>query len=231
MVISRLLRCCWLLPGAWIDAIACKGKPIQDNYFVCKKWSKRAMKALGYPFVIEGKENLKDVSKVVFVSNHQGTLDPALVVASCDIPLSFISKIENEKIPILGRWATNIGTIHFDRNTREGNVSMLRETLRYLKNNQNVLLFAEGTRSKSDNMNPFKENSLKPAMMAKATIIPITLNKAYCLDRKIPNDSQLKITYHQPIPFEEYKEKSEEQLRLEVHQIIENSIEKEAVKK
>ena len=56
----------------------------------------------------------------------------------CETPLSFISKIENESIPLLGMWAVNIGTIHFDRETREGNVHMLREAIRALKKKKSI---------------------------------------------------------------------------------------------
>lgn len=99
----------------------------------------------------------------------------------CETPLSFISKIENESIPLLGMWAVNIGTIHFDRETREGNVHMLREVIRALKK-RNLLIFPEGTRSKSDELNEFKDKAFRPAIMAKSIIVPVTLNGAYCLD-------------------------------------------------
>ena len=56
----------------------------------------------------------------------------------CETPLSFISKIENESIPLLGMWAVNIGTILFDRETREGNVHMLREAIRALKKKKSI---------------------------------------------------------------------------------------------
>ena len=56
----------------------------------------------------------------------------------CETPLSFISKIENESIPLLGMWAINIGTIYFDRETREGNVHMLREAIRALKKKKSI---------------------------------------------------------------------------------------------
>ena len=61
-----------------------------------------------------------------------------IAVRICETPLSFISKIENESIPLLGMWAVNIGTIHFDRETREGNVHMLRETIRALKKKKSI---------------------------------------------------------------------------------------------
>lgn len=115
----------------------------------------------------------------------------------CETPLSFISKIENESIPLLGMWAVNIGTIHFDRETREGNVHMLRETIRALKK-RNLLIFPEGTRSKGDEMNEFKDKAFRPAIMAKSIIVPVTLNGAYCLDRKDINIKELKITFNNP---------------------------------
>ena len=114
----------------------------------------------------------------------------------CETPLSFISKIENESIPLLGMWAVNIGTILFDRETREGNVHMLRETIRALK--KNLLIFPEGTRSKSDELNEFKDKAFRPAIMAKSIIVPVTLNGAYCLDRKDINIKELKITFNYP---------------------------------
>ena len=114
----------------------------------------------------------------------------------CETPLSFISKIENESIPLLGMWAVNIGTILFDRETREGNVHMLRETIRALK--KNLLIFPEGTRSKSDELNEFKDKAFRPAIMAKSIIVPVTLNGAYCLDRKDINIKELKITFNNP---------------------------------
>lgn len=89
----------------------------------------------------------------------------------CETPLSFISKIENESIPLLGMWAVNIGTIHFDRETREGNVHMLRETIRAFK--KNLLIFLEGTRSKGDEMNEFKDKAFQAAIMAKSIMYPL----------------------------------------------------------
>lgn len=80
-------------------------------------------------------------------------------------------------MPIFGRWARNIGTIHFDRESREGNVHMLREAARELKQKKNLLVFPEGTRSKGDTMNEFKAGALLPAYLSKATIVPVALKK------------------------------------------------------
>lgn len=173
-------------------------------------------------FTVWGRSNIPEKG-CLLVSNHQGTLDPVLVMASCSQPVYFIAKEGAGKLPVIGRWARNIETILFDRDTKEGNIYMLREALRRLKKGQIVLIFPEGTRSKQDAMNPFKPKSLQLAYMAKVPIVPITLNHSYCIDTKYKG-KDLSITYHNPISYEEYKELTEAQLSVLVHQIIEDGI-------
>lgn len=60
------------------------------------------------------------------------------------------------------------------------------------------MIFPEGTRSKGDEMNEFKDKAFRPAIMAKSIIVPVTLNGAYCLDRKDINIKELKITFNNP---------------------------------
>ncbi|MDO4466641.1 MAG: lysophospholipid acyltransferase family protein [Bacillota bacterium] len=225
MKVLPILRCGLLLPSMMMECSKGKKKNFVENYFASQAYARKVIKALGYPLQVKGLENLNGLSGVFFVCNHQGTLDPALICASSPLPMHFISKVENESIPVLGQWAQNIETIHFDRETREGNIRMLRETMRFIKRKQNVLIFPEGTRSKGDEMNPFKKNSLKAAVMSKATIVPITINGAYCLDRKDVNIKTLSITYEKPITYEEYQDLSVDALSSKVYAIIESHIE------
>lgn len=225
MRIFQIIKFLIIFPFAWIDSLIYSKKTHAESYRKAQLWSKFILPYLGYELLVEGEENIPENTPVFFVSNHQGTIDPALVVASSHVPLSFISKIQNEKIPVLGRWSTNIGTIHFDRDTREGNVHMLREAIRYLKKGKNLLIFPEGTRSKGDKMNEFKIGALQPAYMAKATLLPITLNNAYCIDVKTKN-KKLKITYGKPIYYEEYKHIKHEEMTKILHDKIEENINK-----
>lgn len=224
MNIVQLIKIIIIFPFVGISAILQKNKSLEIRYQKAQKWSQWVIKYLGYTLEVEGIENIPMNGALYFVSNHQGTIDPALVVASCPRIVSFISKKENEKIPVLGQWAKNIDTIHFDRESREGNVHMLREALRYLKKEKNLLIFPEGTRSKSKQMNPFKEGALQPAYLGKATIVPVTLNNAFCLNVKKNKIKQLKITYGQAISYEQYKDMKYADLSNYLHQEIKKNI-------
>ena len=224
MNITQIFKAVFVIPAAWLHMLTLKNKPLDKRYKEVRKWSKRAIKVLDYNLEIEGLENIPDDGPLYFVSNHQGTLDPVLIVSSMPKVISFISKKENEKMFLFGRMAKLIDTIHFDRNTREGNIFMLREAIRYLKEDKNLLIFPEGTRSRGDKMNPFKEGALKPAYLGKATIIPITLNNSYCIDDKKNKNKDLKITYGKPITYEEYKDIDILDLSNRLHSEIESKI-------
>ncbi len=224
MRLLLILKFIFIAPIAQFVGIAIRNKPFEERYRVAQKWSQNILQYLGYKLHVSGVENVPKEEAIYFVCNHQGTLDPVLIVASCPVPLSFISKKENEKMPIFGRWARNIDTIHFERTTREGNVFMLRSAVKYLKSNKNLLIFPEGTRSKQDEMNAFKEGAIQPAYMGKATIVPITINNAYCIDDKNNKDKDLYITYLPPISYEEYSASKPKETSDKVHALIRSQI-------
>ena len=220
----QILRVAHLLPGAWVISRRSSMDEWEKNYCVLQRSSRKAIKAFGFELHGQGAEELPTQGPLFFVSNHQGTLDPAPIVASCPIPLAFISKKEKESIPLLGRWAQLIGTIHFDRETREGNVHMLRESARRLKQGKNLLIFPEGTRSKGDEMHAFKMGSLQPAYMGKATIVPVTLKHCYALDEKKSHIRSISVIYGKPIPYEEYGKIKQEELLTRLHDEIQRNV-------
>ena len=220
----KLIRLAPMVPLAYIQGK--KETSQQESYKQCHIWSKRILKGLGYRLKVEGFENLKEKEGLYFVCNHQGTLDPVLIVAAFNQPIRFVSKLENADIPLLGMWAKKIGCIHFDRNSREGNISMLRQTMRALKRKENVLIFPEGTRSKKDEMNPFMDKALQPAIKTKSNIVPISISHSYVLDNYIYKGKDLKIVFGEAITPETYKDMNLEELSSSIQTWISSKIEK-----
>lgn len=148
----------------------------------------------------------------LYVSNHQGTIDPLVLVAAINKPTTFISKQENKKIPIISAWAEVLDLIYFDRNDQNSAIKMLREATRWLKSGKSVLIFPEGTRSKSSHVNAFHGASLKPAYLAKANIVPITLCNVYLDFDNIKTKTPYQIRIGKPMSYEEYKDKDLDEL-------------------
>ncbi|MEG0076814.1 MAG: lysophospholipid acyltransferase family protein [Anaerorhabdus sp.] len=162
--------------------------------------------------------------ETLFVSNHQGTIDPLVIVAAIKKPTTFISKKENKKIPIISTWAEVLDLIYFDREDQSSAIKMLREASRWLKAGNSVLIFPEGTRSKSATVHGFHEASLKPAYLAKANIVPITLHNVYKDFDNIKTKTPYRITIGKPLSYEDYKDKDLKELADYLHDEIENPI-------
>src|SRR5690554_1184203 len=217
-----------LLPVVHLSAFFYQNKPIEERYQRLQKWCLFAFKILGLELVVKGAENLETSDSALLVSNHQGTVDPLLVISSYSSSMSFVSKSSNRKILGVGKWGELIEIIFFNRETKQGNIAMLRQATRMLQNKRSVLIFPEGTRSKSDTMQEFKTGALLPAMHAKADILPITLNQAYAIDTS-ENIKKVTITYHPKIEYKDYKDMDLQQLVDVVFNVIQSKIESNRV--
>lgn len=145
---------------------------------VVKKWAQGILSKAGVRVNVKGLENLPE-GACCFVSNHQGNFDIVTILASIDKPMGFIAKKEMEKLPIISWWMKQMQCVFMDRqNVREA-LKSINQGADNMKNGQSMVIFPEGTRSKSSDIGEFKKGSLKMATKAKVPIVPITLDGTY----------------------------------------------------
>lgn len=151
---------------------------------------------------IEGLENLKEGETYLFAPNHQSLLDPVTFLSLFDKPLIFVSKNENDKLPIVSKMLYITDTIYFDRESPRDALSMIKKCNQYLNNNQNVVIFPEGTRSrgKEINIGEYKPGAFKCAYKTKAKIVPVVIDGTHrALSTKKKNTGVIKIRFLNPI--------------------------------
>ncbi len=129
--------------------------------------------------IVEGLENIPD-EPVVFMGNHQSYIDIYVTVSTLSRRLILIGKKEILKIPIVSKLGREMNVLFLDReNAREGLKTIL-EAIRLIKEEKfDVLIYPEGTRSKSREMGEFHKGSFKIAQKTKAPIIPMVVNDAF----------------------------------------------------
>lgn len=224
-MIIRILKCLCILPFTWIDALRCRKLDFVIRYQHLQTWCLRILKICKVQLdVIETAPIPKD-EVIFYVSNHQGTLDPLMIVAALKTPMTFVSKVENQKIPILSSWSKTIELIYFDRDDSASAIHMLRESARYLKRHRNLLIFPEGTRSKGEKMLPFKEGAIKPAFLGKAVIVPVAQVNVYDGENICKRGGTIRIVLGKPRMHDEYKKMDLETLSLELHNEIQTLVE------
>jgi len=120
---------------------------------------------------VAGLEQLEPGARYVIVSNHQSHLDPlALVVAFRAHPLRFVAKHELARVPIFGQALRASGTVFVTRSDTRTDVGRIEEARPERLAHVSVLFFAEGTRSRTGELGPFKKGA---AVFGAKTGLPL----------------------------------------------------------
>ena len=125
-----------------------------------------------YPCKIYGKENLKK-GKAVLTMNHTSNIDAVNIVLGTFEKKYFLAKKELFKNKLFGAFIKAMGGIKIDRQSAD--VWAIKNALKVLKNDKKLIIFPEGTRNKSDNveLGEVKSGAAMLAIKAKAPIIPV----------------------------------------------------------
>ncbi len=127
-----------------------------------------------YKVIAEGKENIPTDRGVIVVCNHKSVLDPIMVGTSLKVPLNFIAKEELFKNKFAGFILKNLGAIPISRG--KADMSAINTAIKRVSNSENLLLFPEGTRSKTNELLKFKSGATFIASQTNADIVPAAIH-------------------------------------------------------
>lgn len=138
-------------------------------------------------------------SPVLFVSNHISYLD---IFPLGNIRAYFIAKSEVAGWPILGTYAQFQNTLFFERQT--GRAKHQLETMReHLREDKSLILFAEGTSSEGEHVEPFKSSLFESANIKtpRVSIQPITIAYTHQAGRKMDQSVRDHYAWYGTMPF------------------------------
>lgn len=119
-----------------------------------------------------GLDHFPKKENIIVVSNHQSLFDIIVIMAYLPRHVSFFAKKELKKVPILNKDIEKMEHEFVDRNQSTKALEQLQKMGERLKRNFNILLFAEGTRSETGEVLPFKRGAFYLAATTKKNIIP-----------------------------------------------------------
>lgn len=169
-----------------------------------------------------GRNNMPEQGGVVVAANHQSHFDPPLIAAGLRRRMNFLarkslfrSKAFAWLIDMLDAIPLEIEGIGF-----EG----VKESMKRLRGGEMVLIFPEGARTWDGTMAPFKIGALTLAQKCKSTILPTAIDGCFEVwprTNKFPWPwKKIRVVYGKPIPYEEFQDLNEEELRHLVQQRI-----------
>jgi len=142
-------------------------------------WVDQLFALAGIQLEVQGWEALPESIRagnqpVVFMSTHESNLDPPVLIRAIPVQATFISKKELIWAPLVG-WAAWVGgTIFLDRGKREQAKQSLREAARRIHAGRTVVIFPEGTRTRSGRLGTFKKGGFALAQDADVPVVPVS---------------------------------------------------------
>ncbi|HIS34625.1 MAG TPA: 1-acyl-sn-glycerol-3-phosphate acyltransferase [Candidatus Avirikenella pullistercoris] len=172
---------------------------------------------------VSGKEFIDKKQSYVIVSNHQSMLDIPLMV---NVPLNFkwVSKKEVYKMPIFGWVLWLRDDIGIERGGLTSTKKMLYKCKHFIEKGLSIVIYPEGTRSKTGRVNAFKEGGFIVAKSSNVPILPVVIDGTWVVSNhmgiglKMPN--RLSLTILEPIPASEVKRLSLKELTQLAHDRI-----------
>ena len=178
---------------------------------------------LGTKYKVTGLEKLPLGTPLIIVANHQSWYDiTAIAWYMRKVHPKFVSKIELGKgIPSISYNLKHGGSVLIDRKNAKQSLSAIQEMGKYIeRHNRSVVIFPEGTRSRTAEPGPFAVNGLK--ILCKyapsSFVVPVTINNSWKMTRwgsfPLGIGNTLEFIIHDPIlvkgmPFQELFDKTE----------------------
>ena len=173
------------------------------NFFIL-----RCLNLLGTRFRYTLEAPLPKTKGVIFVANHQSTFDiPPLIWYLRKYHAKFVSKKElGRGIPSVSFNLRHGGSVLIDRKNPKKALKKIEAFGNQIaKNQQSVIIFPEGTRSRDGKLQPFRKAGLVTLLksMPSANIVPISIENSWKFAVHnyfpMPVGNKLRFTFHSSI--------------------------------
>jgi 1-acyl-sn-glycerol-3-phosphate acyltransferase len=169
----------FFLPAFFVYLFA--GVDKSDKYinYIGALYSRHLFFMFGWKVKISGLENLPEANNICFVSNHQGFADIPLIVGYIPKKVGFIAKQELRRIPMLNIWMKALGCVLINRKDVRQSLLVIEKGSKQIQKGHPMVIFPEGTRSRSGVTQKFKPGAFKLVAGSDALIVPLTIDGTY----------------------------------------------------
>ncbi len=137
-----------------------------------------SMSLLGIRTLITGAESIQHHRAALYTVNHASNVEPPILFAVLrDLTprLKVVYKAVLHKIPILGRGFDAVGFVPIERENRERAAQAIDRAAASMQAGNSLLMFPEGTRSRTGELLPFKKGAFVLAIKAQAPVVPTAI--------------------------------------------------------
>lgn len=188
-------------------------------------WSGVWLRAAGVELEISGLEKIDTTRSHVVVANHQSNLDIMICFAAIPLPIRYLAKKELFQIPILAPAMRAIGIVEVDRAARSAALASINaQAAAVMERGHSLIIYPEGTRSRSGEIAPFKKGAFTMAVSSGMPVLPVTIHGAWHAwkpETLLVHGGKVKVVIDDPIPTEGLERADVDSVRNRAYEVVE----------
>lgn len=200
------------------------------SHRVARIWARWVLALCNIKVTVKGLSNLNSGRAFIFMPNHMSNFDIPVLQAYLPVQFRWLAKAELFNIPIFGHAMKRAGYISINRSDRKSAIESLNKVTEIIKNGMSVIIFPEGTRSRTHDIQLFKKGGFVVAVDSGVSIIPVVIHGTGRIMPKNqisikPGNVLLEIL--KPIESSDYTRETKNDLMKKVRHVILESFEKD----
>ncbi len=192
-------------------------------HWFARTWATLILKTIGIRVHVEGLENIDHTQAAIYTANHLSAADIPVLYACVPLQFRIMAKRELFRYPFLGWYLTRSGQIPIVTGDPHASLRSLSRAGDALRKGTPLVVFPEGGRSFTGQLQDFMGGAFYAAIRAQAPVVPVAIVGTYELlpinsFHVLPGDVTL--VFGEPIPTAGLRLRDMEKLAAQVRQII-----------
>ncbi len=151
----------------------------RQQHAIARLWARSLLRISLSPVTVIGIERLNLSQPAVYASNHLSYFDTPVLFAKLPFQFRILAKQSLWKIPFIGWYLNRSGQVPVDSQNARSTIASLGRGVAALKSGMPLVLFPEGGRTPSGQLQPFLSGCAFMAIRAGVPLVPIALVGTY----------------------------------------------------
>jgi 1-acyl-sn-glycerol-3-phosphate acyltransferase len=149
------------------------------QHWFAHTWARMILKTVGMHVKVEGLEHINPAQSAVYAANHLSAADIPVLLGCLPVQFRIMAKKELFRYPFLGWHLKRSGQIAIDPGDARASLRSLNHASQSLRRGTPLVVFPEGGRSQTGELQKFMNGAFFVAIRAQAPVVPITIVGTY----------------------------------------------------